>query len=161
MTIAENIAQGLRLLANGVYVVAAAEGDQTHGCTATWVSQASFRNPLLTVALDKRHDTYNLIERTGKLVINVLGADQAEVAEHFGHKRAQARSQYFREENGRQQPVLKEGLAAIFAQVVDKVDARDHVVLLVEATDSLVFGTGAPLVYSFDGGYGVAKSSKA
>ena len=64
--IPRHISQGLRLIANGVFIVAAAADGKAHGFTATWVCQASFRNPLLTVAIDKGHDTYQLIQRTGR-----------------------------------------------------------------------------------------------
>lgn len=153
MSIDQNIAKGLQLMNNGVYVVASAEGNQTHGCTVTWVSQASYRNPLLTVALDKGHDTYKVIERSGKLVINVLKSSQKDVAEHFGHENRESSAAYFQEQGGQQLPVLKDCLAAIFANVVDKIDARDHVVILAEATESRVFEQGQPLLYSFKGGY--------
>jgi flavin reductase (DIM6/NTAB) family NADH-FMN oxidoreductase RutF len=158
MSIDKGIAKGLQIMTNGVYVVAASAENQTHGCTVTWVSQASYRNPLLTVALDKNHDTFKLIERSGNLVINVLKSSQKDVAEHFGHDRRSSTVQHFQEQGGQQQPVLKDCLAAIFAKVVGQVDARDHVVLLVEATETRVLGEGEPLVYSFAGGYGAPKA---
>jgi flavin reductase (DIM6/NTAB) family NADH-FMN oxidoreductase RutF len=158
MNIDKGIAKGLQIMTNGVYVVAASAENQTHGCTVTWVSQASYRNPLLTVALDKNHETFKLIERSGKLVINVLKSSQKDVAEHFGHDHRSSSVQYFQDEGGQQQPVLKDCLAVVFANVVSTVDARDHVVLLVEATESRVFGEGEPLVYSFANGYGAPKA---
>ncbi len=159
--IAQNIARGMRLIPNGVFVVASSHDGETHGFTATWVSQASYRNPLLTVAVDKGHDTYKLIQQSGQLVCNQLTASQVDVAEHFGHRDRPPQSEFFREENGQQVPVLKDCLAAIFCRVVDTLDARDHVVLLVEAIDSQVFSAEPPLLYSFDRGYVALRESKA
>ncbi len=159
--ITQKIARGMRLIPNGVFVVASSHGGETHGFTATWVSQASYRHPLLTVAVDKGHDTYKLIQQSGKLVFNQLKASQADVAEHFGHRDRPPQSEFFREENGQQVPVLKDCLAAIFGQVVGTLDARDHVVLLVEATDSLVFSQDAPLLYWFERGYAAPEEAKA
>ncbi|MHB1417579.1 MAG: flavin reductase family protein [Chloroflexota bacterium] len=151
--IAENISQGLHLIPNGVFIVASAHGGEVHGFTASWVSQASYRNPLLTVAIDKKHDTYRLIQGSRKLVINILRASQKDVAEHFGHERHPSDGQYFREENGQTVPVLNDCVAAIFCNVVGTMDARDHEVLLVEATDSLVITQGQPLVFWPSRGY--------
>lgn len=154
----QEISKGLKLLANGVHVVASSADGQVNGCTATWVSQASYRNPLLTVALDKNHETYKLIERSGKVVINILKSSQKDVAEHFGHQRRSASTQFFREEGGQQLPVLRDCLAAISGNVISSMDARDHVVLLVEATEARVLGEGEPLIYSFAVGYATPKA---
>lgn len=145
--------QGMRLIPNGVFVVAASHEGKTHGFTATWVSQASYRNPLLTVAIDKGHDTYGLIKASGSLVLNLLGAAQSAVAEHFGHQRREPGVSYFREEDGRQLPVLKECVATISCRVIGTMDARDHDVLLVEATESQVLSDEDPLVYVNKRGY--------
>lgn len=148
-----NVSQGLHLIPNGVFVVASAHEGKVHGCTASWVSQASYRNPLLTIALDKEHETTGMIERSGKVVINVLKAGQQDIAEHFGHEHRGMESGYFRQENGQDTPVVNDCLAAIFGNVVGKLDARDHTVFLVEATDAQVFSKEDPLVFWVDRGY--------
>ena len=155
--IPRDISQGLRLIANGVFVVSAAAEGQVHGFTATWVCQASFRNPLLTVAIDKGHETYRLIKQSNEAVINVLRADQSELAEFFGKKREEPQTRFFRQQVGQASPVLAEGLAAIHCRVLSALDARDHEVLLLEATGAEVLGTGEPLVYWSGQGYASAK----
>jgi flavin reductase (DIM6/NTAB) family NADH-FMN oxidoreductase RutF len=155
--IPRDVSQGLRLIANGVFVVAAAAEGKAHGFTATWVCQASFRNPLLTVAIDKGHDTYQLIKSTGRATINVLGPAQKAVADFFGQRRDEPQSPYFRQQGGQETPVLKECLAAIQCQVVGSIDARDHDVLLLEATDAQVFSESEPLVYWSGKGYATAR----
>jgi len=151
--IPQNISSALHLIANGVFVVAASHEGETHGCTVTWASQASYRHPLLTVSLDKRHDTYKLIESSHRLVINVLKASQADLAEQFGHATRPPQGGYFREEGGQLLPELKDCLAVIHCDVVDTLDARDHAVLLVEAKEARVLAKGDPLLYSIDHGY--------
>lgn len=154
--IPRNISHGLRLLANGVFVVAAAADGKAHGFTATWVCQASFRNPLLTVAIDKGHDTYQLIKRTGNAVVNILRSDQKDVAEFFGRQREEPQSPHFRRDGGQETPLLADCLGAIRCRVIGEMDARDHVVLLLEATEAEVFGEGTPLVYWSGKGYASA-----
>ncbi|MHB1134347.1 MAG: flavin reductase family protein [Chloroflexota bacterium] len=155
--IPRQVSQGLRLIANGVFVVAAAAEGKTHGFTATWVCQASFRHPLLTVAIDKGHDTYQLIKQSNEAVINVLRADQSAVAEFFGKRQTEPQTPYFRQEGGQPAPVLAEALAAVHCRLIGTLDARDHEVLLLEATTAEVFGEGEPLVYWSGKGYASAK----
>ena len=155
--IPREISQGLRLIANGVFVVAAATEGQVHGFTATWVCQASFRNPLLTVAIDKGHETYRLIKQSNQAVINVLRGDQSEVSEFFGKKRDEPQTRYFLQRGGQTTAVLADGLAALHCRLLSTMDARDHEVLLLEATSAEVFGTGEPLIYWSGKGYATAK----
>jgi flavin reductase (DIM6/NTAB) family NADH-FMN oxidoreductase RutF len=154
--IPRNISQGLRLLANGVYVVAAAADGKAHGFTATWVCQASFRNPLLTVAIDKGHDTYQVIKRSGGAVVNILRSDQKDVAEFFGRQQTEPQSPYFRRDGGQETPVLNDSLATISCRVIGEMDARDHVVLLLEATEAQLLGDATPLIYWSGKGYAAA-----
>jgi flavin reductase (DIM6/NTAB) family NADH-FMN oxidoreductase RutF len=45
--------KALRLLTNGMYVLTSRSGDKYGAATVTWVSQASFKPPLLMAALRK------------------------------------------------------------------------------------------------------------
>ena len=109
------------------------------------------------MAIDKGHETYRLIKQSNQAVINVLRADQSEVSEFFGKKREQPQTSYFVQRGGQTTAVLADGLAAMHCRVVSSLDARDHEVLLLEATSAEVFGAGEPLIYWSGTGYATAK----
>ena len=148
--------QALRLLGNGVFVIATECEGVVRGFTATWVTQASYDHPLLAVSVARNHDTYPLIEHSGQLVVNVLAASQADVASHFGQKMAHetlAERSFFRVVDGVEQPILDRPLAYMRTRILSSIDARDHTVFIVEVTDAEVCRNEEPLLYWPGNGY--------
>jgi flavin reductase (DIM6/NTAB) family NADH-FMN oxidoreductase RutF len=70
----------LRAITYGLYVVTAAEGGEIAAATVNWVTQASFQPPLVVVGLKEDSHTREVAERAGAFAVNVLGADQLEIA---------------------------------------------------------------------------------
>ncbi|TAK34329.1 MAG: flavin reductase [Chloroflexota bacterium] len=146
----QRLNQAMRLMANGVFVIAAAYDGQVRGFTATWVTQVSYDHPLVAVSVSKSHHTYHLIERSGEMVINILAASQADVARHFGHKshdNTHEDRRYFQVTDGVETPILVESLASLRCRVTSSCDARDHTVFVVEVTEAAVRGDDEPLLY--------------
>jgi flavin reductase (DIM6/NTAB) family NADH-FMN oxidoreductase RutF len=73
----------LRLLTNGMYVVTARDGDQFGAATVTWLSQASFRPPLLVAAIRPDSNVFKCLVGSGAAAVHVLGADQQEIGQKF------------------------------------------------------------------------------
>ena len=70
----------LRAITYGLYVVTAADGDEIAAATVNWVTQASFQPPLVVVGFKEEGQTREVPERAGAFAVNVLGADQLEIA---------------------------------------------------------------------------------
>jgi flavin reductase (DIM6/NTAB) family NADH-FMN oxidoreductase RutF len=66
-----------------VTVVTTADGDGPHGSTVSAFASLSLSPPLVTVALDRRSVLLARILATGRLGVNVLGADDDEIALGF------------------------------------------------------------------------------
>jgi len=146
----QQLNHALRLMANGVFVIAAKHEGEVRGFTATWVTQVSFDHPLVAVSVGKDHQTYPLIERSGELVINILSASQSDLARHFGRKSHQDKQEdrgYFEVIDGMETPILAESLAFLHGTVISSSDARDHTVFIVEVTDATVRRDEEPLLY--------------
>src|SRR5260221_13251909 len=69
----QNLLQALAALTTGNYVLSVREGEQRHGMSASWVTQVSGQPPLLMAAVDQRHGTHDLLARTGRFALNVVG----------------------------------------------------------------------------------------
>lgn len=151
----KTLSPGLHLIANGVFVISAQHGGQVRGFTATWVSQASFENPLVMISVSKSHGTYPLIVSSNKFFVNVLGASQVDIARHFGRKKSpsETNAEYFREELGQVTPVLKDCLAALECDVISSHDAKDHTIFVGEVVKASVFREDDPLIYWRRGRY--------
>ena len=59
--------KNLRLLTNGIYVLTSRDGDRYGAATVTWVSQVSFKPPLIMAALRKGRSVFNCLAANGIL----------------------------------------------------------------------------------------------
>lgn len=73
-------------VATPVSIVTALEDDRPHGSTVSAFASLSMDPPMILVSLDRRSDLLDIIRRTGRFGVNVLGAHQAEVASRFAQK---------------------------------------------------------------------------
>ncbi len=75
--------EALRRIANGVYVLTTCLGEQIHAATVTWVSQVSFRPPLVLVALQRNSRLAHAVRKAHRFALNLLEADQTPLAQAF------------------------------------------------------------------------------
>lgn len=73
----------LRLISNGMYVVTSRDGEQFGGATVTWLSQASFKPPLLMAAIRRDSNVFECMERSRNAAVHILDAAQEEIARKF------------------------------------------------------------------------------
>jgi flavin reductase (DIM6/NTAB) family NADH-FMN oxidoreductase RutF len=131
--------KALRLISNGMYVLTARSGEKIGAATVTWVSQASFRPPLLMAALRKDGTVFQCLADSGAGVLHVLASDQKEVAQKFFATTKFDKSQingepYVQAKNAA--PILTNLPAYIECSVVD-VNERlgDHALVILEVTN--------------------------
>ena len=79
----ESRRQTLRLLSNGVYVMTARCGERFGAATVTWVSQASFRPPLLMAAVRPGSNVFACLRDSGVAALHILDRGQEEMARKF------------------------------------------------------------------------------
>jgi flavin reductase (DIM6/NTAB) family NADH-FMN oxidoreductase RutF len=73
----------LRLLTNGMYLLTSRSAKAFGAATVTWVSQASFKPPLLMVALRKDGSAFECVVESRAAVLHVLDSSQQDVAQKF------------------------------------------------------------------------------
>lgn len=69
-----------------VAVVTAFDGDRPHGTTVSAFMSLSMSPPLIAVALDNNSELLKVATRAGHFSVNVLGADQHQLAMAFARK---------------------------------------------------------------------------
>ena len=57
--------KALRMLSNGMYVLTSRSGESYGVATVTWVSQASFKPPLLMMAVRRDSNVYRCLAESG------------------------------------------------------------------------------------------------
>jgi flavin reductase (DIM6/NTAB) family NADH-FMN oxidoreductase RutF len=73
----------LRLIPNGVYIMTARSANQYGAATVTWISQASFRPPLVMAAVRPQSHVFKCLEESGAAAIHVLDRAQRDLAQKF------------------------------------------------------------------------------
>jgi len=76
----------MRNLAGGVSVITVGRGDDISGMTVTSLSSLSVDPPTLIVSVNRQSSSWPLLRRDGVFGVNILAADQADVAERFAGK---------------------------------------------------------------------------
>jgi flavin reductase (DIM6/NTAB) family NADH-FMN oxidoreductase RutF len=80
---AESRRKALRMLSNGLYVMTSRSGDRYGAATVTWLSQASFRPPLVMAAVRQDSNVFACLRESGVAAVHVLGRDQEAMARRF------------------------------------------------------------------------------
>jgi len=79
----EAVATMLGRIPSGLFVVTWRDGSADRGMLASWVMQASFRPPMVTIAVESSRDLLAAIEREVPFVVNVLGESQRSLLARF------------------------------------------------------------------------------
>jgi flavin reductase (DIM6/NTAB) family NADH-FMN oxidoreductase RutF len=116
----------MRHLAGGVSVITVGRGRDITGMTVTSVSSLSVDPPTLIVSINRESSSWALLKRHGFFGVNILTADQLDIAERFtgkGGLKGSARfagAQWITRASG--VPLLAGALAAIDCEVEDIIE---------------------------------------
>lgn len=75
--------KALRMLSNGVYVLTSRSDDRYGAATVTWVSQASFKPPLVMAAVRRESNVFECLLESRRAVLHIVGDRQQEIARRF------------------------------------------------------------------------------
>ena len=134
----------------GVQVVAARHDGLTRAYTSHWLTQVSFEEPLVMASVSPKHDTWPLIEASGRFTVSVLAADQIAEGQYFSYPGRRFRyvaPEYLGEIDGH--PVVPGSISWFTCVVFERTTMADHELLFGRVVAS---GAGRlkepPLLYS-------------
>jgi flavin reductase len=149
---AERFKQGMRELAAGVCVVATSEAGRRYGLTVTAVCSLSADPPSLLVCVNRTTEAHDPILRTGRLSVNVLTADQIDIAQRFaGANGCNGEARFAAgnwEETETGVPLLGSCLAAFACSVFERGHQRTHTILQCFVDEVRVNNGSPPLLYA-------------
>src|SRR2546428_12129286 len=70
----------LRMLSNGVYVLTARSEDRYGAATVTWVSQVSFKPPLIMAAVRRQSNVFKCLAESRVAALHIAGDGQQDIA---------------------------------------------------------------------------------
>lgn len=131
----------LRMFSNGMYVVTSRNGEHYGAATVTWMSQASFRPPLLMTAIRRDSNVFRCLAESRLAAVHVLGRGQQEMAAKFFRPTRVADGLLNGEpfvEGSTAVPILTNTPAHVECTVRQIIDAGgDHAVVILEVADAV------------------------
>lgn len=141
----------MRHLTGGVSVITAGRGKDITGMTVTSVSSFSVDPPTLIVSINRDASSFPLIRRHGAFGVNILAADQLDIAERFagkgGIKGADrfAGARWVTAVSG--VPLLVGALSAVDCEVEDIFERHSHGIVIGRVRDVRNSTRNAALAY--------------
>jgi flavin reductase (DIM6/NTAB) family NADH-FMN oxidoreductase RutF len=139
----------LRLLTNGIYVLTSRSQEAFGAATITWVSQASFRPPLLMAAIRTDSSVYRCLAASRIAALHVLGKHQKQIAQKFFSPTRGGSSDlngepFFEGKSGA--PILENLPAHMELRVVDiREEYGDHALVVFEVVEAVLLADVDPL----------------
>ncbi|MCT0199373.1 flavin reductase family protein [Synechococcus sp. CS-1325] len=138
----------LRKIPHGLFICGVAEGDLVNGFTASWVTQGSFEPPLVVMAVRADSTSNGMIQRSGRFSLNVLAADQKDLAALFFKPQQGIGGRFDAapfQLGPLGLPILADALGAVECQLVGQVAHGDHTVFVGEVKTAVLHRDGAAL----------------
>ena len=141
----------MRHLAGGVSVITAGRGKDMTGMTVTSVSSLSVDPPTLIVSINRGSSSWPILKRLGVFGVNILTADQLDIAERFTGKDGLKGADRFTGAEWMTRvsgvPLLVGALAAVDCEVEEIVERHSHAIVIGRVMDLQLSSRTAALAY--------------
>ena len=124
-----DVVRALAALTTGIYVLTVRDGDRRHGMSSSWVTQVSGDPPLVAAAIDRRHFSHDVVERTRRFALNVIGARAKHLEDYFysaASRRPDNLDAVAWEDSPDGLPLLRDAMATLECRVTAEHAAGDH-----------------------------------
>jgi flavin reductase (DIM6/NTAB) family NADH-FMN oxidoreductase RutF len=148
----DGLATALARIPSGLFIVTWRDDGGDRGMLASWVMQAGFAPPAITVAVAPGREILGAIARGLPFVINILGDSQRSLLARFGRPPTAGEDPFadlVMQRAAGDAPVLTGSAGWLECHGAGRVggDATDHVVVLATVTAAGVAGANQPLVH--------------
>jgi flavin reductase (DIM6/NTAB) family NADH-FMN oxidoreductase RutF len=129
----------LLMIPYGLYVLTAKNGDEVGAGTVNWVTQCSFKPPLVAMGVKKDSGLYSVLKASGKFALSFLESGQKDIA--FGFFKPtqvdgnRVNGQPF-ETHETGAPVITAAPAWVEGRVVGEIADGDHSCVVGEVTNA-------------------------
>jgi flavin reductase (DIM6/NTAB) family NADH-FMN oxidoreductase RutF len=152
----ETFRYAMRQFASSVCVVTWRSGDDRTGLTATSVASLSADPPTLLVCVNRASPSYRAVQSLGAFAVNVLAADQREIADRFVGASGLTGADRFRDERWLVLPsgasYLADSAAVFDCEVDERIERHTHAIVIGRVRRLLV-GDGSGALVRWRGAY--------
>jgi len=139
--------KALRMISYGVYVITSKYADQYCASTITWVSQASFEPPMISICLKNKSNSYQIVKKREEFLLHLLGEDQKNMAKSFIQS-IRINNELLNDQEYTMHedlPLITNVPAFIHCRVSEIVEIGDHPLFLSEVIDAVILSDTNPL----------------
>jgi flavin reductase (DIM6/NTAB) family NADH-FMN oxidoreductase RutF len=152
----ESLGRALGLIPSGIFVVTTARDAVRAAYVGSWIQQAAFAPPSITIAMNQRRPLLKLLEPGRGLGVHILGRRQAPLYARFERGFSLDEDPFVGLEIDTAvtgAPILREAFAYLDCRVRIMVDAGDHRLILAEVLAGDVRQPGEPMTYTRRSGF--------
>lgn len=147
---AETKTEILRMFTYGMFILTSKADEEISASTITWVTQSSFKPPLVTVALKVNSGSYRVVKRAGQFALHVVPEDGKSLAKKF-IKPAQIEENTingipYAVDREYDIPIIDNLPAYIVCSVREIVEIGDHHVVIAEVVDAVKRESKEPIL---------------
>ena len=140
----------LQHIPSGLYVICIEAEGKAHAFTASWLSQASMKPPLLMLGVRSPSHSLDALKQCKGFTVNYISQKEPHIIEHFfkPEKNGQSRLNDFPHHPGKTgAPILENAIGHLECKVKTIVDdIGDHAVIIAEVKDAHLKKDTLPLV---------------
>jgi flavin reductase (DIM6/NTAB) family NADH-FMN oxidoreductase RutF len=141
-------------LPSGIYILTArdASGTRSTGMLASWVQQAGFQPPMLTVAIGVDRYIRSWLRETGRFTLNQIASGHKPLVKHFGRgfgpdDPAFDGLKLLADPGIDAPPILAEAMAYLIVDVRGELIGQDHAIVLGEVVGGALLTDEEPMVH--------------
>ena len=135
---------------SGIYILTVGSGDRATGLLASWVQQAGFEPPMISVAVKQGRFVADWISEGQPFVINILGESNSGSMKHFSRGFEPNENAFEGVEAShcpRGVPVLKDALGHLECELASSATSGDHHIFLAKVVRGILASDEKPMVH--------------
>jgi flavin reductase (DIM6/NTAB) family NADH-FMN oxidoreductase RutF len=152
----ESMGRALGAIPSGIFVVTAARDAVRAAYVGSWIQQAAFDPPSITIAMNQQRPLLTLLQPGRGIGVNILGRRQAALYDRFERGFSLDEDPFVDVEITTAMtgaPLLCEAFAYVDCRIRSMFDAGDHMVILAEVLAGAVRQSGEPMTYTRQSGF--------
>jgi len=143
--------QALGRIVGSLCIVTCQQGEIKGAMVASWVTQATFNPPGITVAVAKERAVESLLYKGDSFVVNILAEGQyVGLMKHFLKSFAPGEDRFVGVDittSDKGHPILNQSLAYLECQVQDRMECGDHWLIYATTEQGKVLGEGITAIH--------------
>lgn len=134
----ERIGSAIGRMASGVYIITIEDKDGREGMLATWVAQAAFNPPAVTIAVNNERPILSRLTKGTRASLNVLAKSNNDIFKNFVKPHTEGMDRFEGlelEQNEGFPPSFAGCISSMLVEISNVVDAGDHKIIVAEVKD--------------------------